>query len=313
MAMKSRPSIAAALLLASAFLSGRASARDVSLDSNAPAPAGVSRPVQAGSGYAGLYHHGSVDTSEDLLILPDHSFCLAVDAGSLDLFTAGRWKEVSQGIMFDEIKPPSSGVIAAWSLSARPEDIGKVTFNFEGYSFGHQSDFVFGTSEDGTTPSALRPLFSANANDFKSRYSLDGPGSIRTFLLAHPEYPGKGDGPYHVVQYHLPVIPKGTGLQIGIYYDEQAAQPPMHIPAVITDGTLVVRGSPFGEPRPLEVSDAARCTAKLKAVEGGAGVQQPVPGLQWLEPVSVTDIVLHIPSTAKPLFITEGDKADPDQ
>jgi hypothetical protein len=258
------------------------------------------------TGY-GLYHHGTVDSIENVLILPDHSFCIAVTAGALDLLAAGRWTSVGDQIVLDEVKHPAAPVIVAWKVSARPEDRGKVIFDFGGQSFGSQGSFLFGTSTSDRLPTDIRPLFSAQANGFEQIYTDSRPAGIKTFVFAYRPQEQRGQGPYHLLQYRLPETPPGAGLRLRSYYDKQAANPPIHLTGGMSDGVLKLGEQSFGRPAPIGPNDRATCMAALKKAEGDGGGVTP-PGVNLLQPAHMSDGDLTRAASAKPLFKTSYDE-----
>ena len=254
----------------------------------------------------GLYHKGSVDSVEDILILPDHSFCVAVTAGSLDLLTAGRWTSAGDHIVLDEIKQQSAPVIVIWQVSPRPQDRGKVVFEFSGQTFGSQGTFVFGASESDQLPKDIHPLFSSEANGFESIYAVTRAAGIKTFVLAYRAQEQADRGPYHVLQYRLPEAPPGAGLRLRSYYDEQAAAPAIHLVGRMSGGSLKLNNESLGKPAPAAAGDRATCAAALKRAEdGGADVARPGP--KRLAPAQISDVDLHLAASTKPLFKTSSD------
>ncbi len=254
----------------------------------------------------GLYHHGTVDSVENVLIMPDHTFCVAETAGALDLLAAGRWTSVGDKIVLDEIKRPAAPVVVAWQVSTRAEDRGKVTFDFGGQSFGSQGSFLFGTSTTDQLPADMHPLFSAEANGFEPMYSDQRPATITTFAFAYRPQEQGDQGPFHVLLYRLPDMPAGTGLRLRSYYDEQRTTPAIHATGGMSEGVLKLGGESFGRPTPIGTNDSATCAAALKKAEGGAG-EEARPGVNLLQPVHISDADLTRAASARPLFKTSYD------
>lgn len=95
--------------------------------------------------YAGSYRRGSVDSSEQLVLLPDNTYCFAVMAGSLDLLSGGRWQAAPDnqpGIVLQEVKP-TRPIFSAFVMN-KPEQGAQVIFSFHGRSMACANAPVFG-------------------------------------------------------------------------------------------------------------------------------------------------------------------------
>jgi hypothetical protein len=258
----------------------------------------------------GMYRTGSVDSIEQMLILPEGSFCYAVTAGSLDLLAAGRWVAQGDAIVLREVRPVSSPIVVIWQASTREQDRGKILFEFSGRTFGAEGGFLFGTDEGDQVPKDMRPLFGDNANGFEPFYGEARPTGTKTFALAYRPQPIPSDGPYTIAQYRLPAVPAGAGLRLRLYYDREAARPSIDLTATMKSGAMMIDDRSVGKPGPITDESRATCADALKKAESG---EAPVSnGMNRLSAERTSQADLHVAASAKPLFKTsyDGAKAD---
>ncbi|WP_442681370.1 hypothetical protein ACSBM8_09470 [Sphingomonas sp. ASY06-1R] len=258
----------------------------------------------------GMYRNGSVDSIEQLLILPEGSFCYAVTAGSLDLLAAGRWVAKGDAIVLREVRPVSPPIVVIWQASTRAQDRGKILFEFSGRTFGAEGDFLFGTAEDDQLPKDMRPLFADDANGFAPFYEEARPLGAKTFALAYRPQDLPSDGPYTIVQYRLPAVPAGSGLHLRLYYDRDATRPSIDLTATMKDGAIMIDDRSFGKPGPITDGSRATCVDALKKAESG---EAPISnGVNRLTAERTSQMDFHVAASAKPLFKTsyDGAKAD---
>jgi streptogramin lyase len=265
------------------------------------------------SPFVGHYHHGTVDSIEELYILPNHTFCYAVTAGSLDLVAPGRWTAAADGIVLDEVKPASNELLVAWESTLDPNEVGKLLFTVDGRSVGAQGSFILGTSESEELPVNFRPLFADEANEFSASYRETRPiGQTKIFVVAyrlHLEVTRKESSRYKILEYRVPNLKPGAGAHIRIAFNEQAAAPAIHKEAKMKGGMLYLDDSPesWDEPGPISARAASACGARLEALQTGKKYHL-ASGLQQLEPMRIMEQDVHLPASAKPLFTTPDDK-----
>ncbi|WP_420137116.1 hypothetical protein [Sphingomonas sp.] len=255
----------------------------------------------------GLYRHGTVDSIEQLMILPDGRFCYNVMAGSLDLLTGGYWTAQGDAIVLREIKPVSSPIVVLWQASTREEDRGKILFEFSGRTFGGQAGILFGTSDGDQLPKDMRPLFAPDANGFESFYVETRSIGTKTFALATRARQFPSDGPSTILQYRLPAVPAGSGLRLRLYYDREAVRPSIALTATMKDGAMTIDDRSFGKPGPISDGDRATCTDVIRKAESGEAPAAVDAARLKAERSAEADFPGA--ASATPLFKTSGDGA----
>lgn len=244
--------------------------------------------------YAGSYRRGSVDTVEQLVLLPDNTYCYAVMAGSLDLFSGGRWQTAgsdptgSTGITLQEVKP-AKPIFPALALT-KPGQSGQVIFNFHGRSMAKANAPVFAVSSTAALPATVQRLFPEDHNGWASSYTLP-PMLVATaqyFYIGHLQKDTKKSAArLQMTQYKL-----GDANSVQIGFDRIQAMPLMAFSAqlvkVENEDALQLDGRKFGHKRDLSpklMQDAqANCIAPALQPEtvparprsDGASVLMPV-------------------------------------
>ena len=82
--------------------------------------------------YVGGYIQGSADTSTELMLLDDNTFCFSFTGGSLDVLAGGHWKAEGDGVRLQEVRENGS-VFPAFGRTVA-EQKKSVTFDFHGPS-----------------------------------------------------------------------------------------------------------------------------------------------------------------------------------
>lgn len=220
----------------------------------APAVAETIDPLAAR--YAGSYRRGSVDTAEQLVVLPDNTYCYAVMAGSLDLFSGGRWQATAgsnAGISLQEVKP-AKPLFPAFAIS-KPDQGTQITFNFHGHSLADADAPVFAVSATDTPPKRMQRLFSSEHNGWASNYPLPAmdAAAVQYFYIGHLQQEAQGQKPrLQVTQYKL-----GPANTVRIGFDRIQAMPLMAFSAQLAkdddEDVLQLDGRKFGVKRELSL------------------------------------------------------------
>lgn len=271
-----------------------------SAPSTAPVAAETIGPVAAR--YAGSYRRGSVDTVEQLVLLPDNTYCYAVMAGSLDLFSGGRW-QVAPGnngalISLQEVKP-AKPLFPAFAINT-PDKGTQVVFNFHGRSMADANAPVFAVSASDTPPKMMQRLFPPDHNGWASNYPLPAMDATNAqyFYIGHLQQDAKGQKPrLQVTQYKL-----GNATTVQIGFDHIQAMPLMSFSAQLVkaddEDVLQLDGNKFGRKRELSpklIEDArANCitpalrpeTVPVRPRRDGSSVLVPVKDF-YLSPDAV--------------------------
>jgi hypothetical protein len=250
----------------------------------------------------GRYHGGTVDTVENVLILPDHSFCLTIMGGSLDLVTAGRWTAQGDAIVLEEIKRTSPLIAADWEPSDRPQDVGKVVFEFDGLTLGGLGT-LFGTSAGDEMPADMQPVFLSEARDLESPHIVSAPTGATTFTIAYPLPLLPDRNVYQALRYRLPQVMPGMGVRLRLSVNEQGARPPFRLTGIVSDGALTLEGEMMGKPAAIRAEDRTGCAAVLKKAETSQSHVGPSEkASSRLVPIVQSVANLGRATSAKPLF-----------
>jgi hypothetical protein len=271
-----------------------------SASNTAPVAAETIGPVAAR--YAGSYRRGSVDSVEQLVLLPDNTYCYAVMAGSLDLFSGGRW-QVAPGnngalITLQEVKP-AKPLFPAFAINT-PDKGTQVVFNFHGRSMSNADAPVFAVSANDTPPKTMQRLFSPDHNGWASNYPLPAidAANAQYFYIGHLQREARGQKPrLQVTQYKLD---NANTVRIG--FDRIQAMPLIAFSAQLVknddEDVLQLDGRKFGRKRELSpklAEDArANCitpalhpeTVPVRPQRDGSSVLVPVKDF-YLSPDAV--------------------------
>jgi hypothetical protein len=234
--------------------------------------------------YVGDYRGGSADTSAQLALLDDSTFCYTFKAGGMNMLMAGRWNAENQGIRLRQVRREQT-LFPAFSRKVGGQgDV--VEFDFHGPSMSNANGPVFAVAADDTPPATFRPLFSEGNRGWSENFKLPPmpTDAARYFYVGTPveAMPGK-PAVVAVVQYRL----EGAN-SVRVAFDQLQAMPPMDQRGEIKDDILYLAGSRFGKRGPLApgVLSAVRAGCIQPALDTQAepalveqGVHKPlVPG-----------------------------------
>ncbi len=202
--------------------------------------------------YAGSYRRGSVDSSEQLVLLPDNTYCFAVMAGSLDLLSGGRWQAAPDnqpGIVLQEVKP-TRPIFPAFVMN-KPEQGAQVIFSFHGRSMAGANAPVFAVSGNDTLPKVMQRLFPIGHNGWAASYPLPAMDANKAqyFYIGHLQRDAL-DQPLRlkVTQYQLGNV---NNVQLG--FDRIQSKPLMAFSALLVkdddENVLTLDGRKFGRKR----------------------------------------------------------------
>lgn len=185
--------------------------------------------------YVGSYTKGSVDTLQQLIVLPDHTFCYALTAGSLDLLVGGRWR-VEDGVIFmNEVRRPNPVLPVVASFNG---EVKKRTVQAAGQSLSDNLSVIYGTSRDGKMPADMRPILAEDYNGFDSRYDLpimDNDVSIFVGVIKNDAESLSRNTVYEIFQYDLNVA---NNNMYTIYFNREAVRPMLNVKAFFNDKNL---------------------------------------------------------------------------
>lgn len=213
--------------------------------------------------YVGSYTKGSVDTLQQLIVLPDHTFCYALTAGSLDLLVGGRWR-VEDGIVFmDEVRRPNPVLPVVASFN---DEVKKRTVQAGGRSLSDNLSVIYGTSRNGKLPADMRPILAEDYNGFGSRYELpitDDDVSIFVGVIKDDTESRSKNAVYEIFQYDLNVANKNI---YTVYFNREAVRPMMNVKAFFSGKNLQL-SSQDAEHDIYGTQDFGKKTALLKNLD----------------------------------------------
>ncbi len=218
--------------------------------------------------YAGSYRRGSVDTSEQLVVLPDNTYCFAVMAGSLDLLSGGRWQAAPAGgttsgtsavpgkaIVLQEVKPVRP-IFPAFAMN-KAEQGTQVVFSFHGRSMSGADAPVFAVSSTDTPPKVFRRLFPEGHNGWAASYPLPAMDAAKAtyFYIGHVERKARRSGSQAAGRLQITQYKLGDMNNVQLGFDRIQANPLMAFSAWLVkddeEDVLIMDGRKFGRKREL--------------------------------------------------------------
>ena len=191
----------------------------------------------------GQYSRGTVDSAEQLAVLPNNDFCFALMAGSLDLLAWGRWEHIPGkpgAYSFREIKQSSTLYPMAAQNNPDIAD-NELLIEFMGYSMSRAEEPVFAVSDTDAIPAKMRKLFPDDKYQWSDRYSLPKmKKSAAKYLFIGNVSLGDEDHPYRqspkpeILVYKLP---EGTN-HVRFGYDSRGAMPPINFDLILRGNQL---------------------------------------------------------------------------
>lgn len=245
--------LTARALLALTVMSGAASAQK------------ITPTITADQAYAGWYRQDTADTVSQLILLEDHTYCLALVGGASDSLSGGRWQATptpNNGIVLNEVKPERP-LLPAFAKNV-PEQGTQVVFHFHGPSLSRAQVPFFGTSTVDALPTTLRLLFPFGHNNWEHDYAAPAveASSARYVFVGDVVLQADGKEQTHIVQYKLETTSTLNGHNkapnhVLIGFDPEQATPPTQLQAQLVQDTLQINGRSFGVKRAISAEAIA--------------------------------------------------------
>ena len=191
----------------------------------------------------GQYSRGTVDSAEQLFVLPNNDFCFALMAGSLDLLAWGRWERIPgkpSAYSFREIK--QSSTLYPMVAQNNPEIADdEVLIEFMGYAMSRAEYPVFAVSSTDQVPAKMRNLFPDDKYQWSDRYSLPKmKKSTAKYLFIGNVSSGDEDHPYRQApkpEILVYTLPEGVN-HVRFGYDSRGAMPPINFDLILRGNQL---------------------------------------------------------------------------
>lgn len=255
--------------------------------------------------YVGGYIQGSVDSSTELMLLDDNTFCFSFTGGSLDMLAGGHWKAEGDGVRLQEVRETGSVFPAFGQTVAEQKE--SVTFDFHGRSLSNATSAVFATSNNEALPTTMRPLFEADHNGWSSSYKLPPlpAARVRYFYMGDVE----GDDMRQPKRLRVVQYRRGDANALRVGYNRVFGNPPLNLAATLKDDELHVDGRRFGTRKDLpeknlrgiRVACIWPALAQAAAAESSANVRPPplVPVKTFYLPLTAIQGAPYFPGTDK--------------
>ena len=256
--------------------------------------AAAATPAQ--DAFVGSYVGSTVDSVQQLAILPDNTFCYALMAGTLDMMIAGRWQASAANPAVIELRQAKAagGLLPVWGTPGAGDSL-RIRFN--GRALSSAPSVLFATSDSPAPPKQLRLLFGQSHSAWESEYVLPpvARGQAHYFFIGvvrEDERTGQ-------MLTTLERYDTRTLAQLDVSYDEVQDMPRYDISATLRDSHLLIGAlgdvpdsAEFGERRPLAAEEIAtiqtRCITPAFAAEKGEAVAGPSE-----DPSETTRMVPH--------------------